>query len=368
MYSIWLRSLMRVRSLWRFFLGISSCFWTRLAFPEASRLHVSLITSTGTAEKPSGWQKSRADSCRCGCRGDSLLYTVSPLALGFIQRRVGTAEDKLRICGRFCHGRAHAHRDEGWSKMCGDRLARDQLPDLIGSSNCRRQITAWYHQQEFLSAITADAVVFAQTGREARADLLQDEVSCLVPEPVIYLLEMIHVNQDNPHVGGVASRTGEFPLHESDDFTAIPSTSQEIMARCKMQGVVSGNELLLQRDDSHPHEEARFQLEWIKWFCQEVVYTRVHRFQHFMLPILGGQQDRIGVRFIVRSASKATAKLDAINLGKDPVEQGQPGRALLHQQFPCFLTVSCVLKVESPLLEVPLYQVPVNGGVFGQQD
>ena len=138
------------------------------------------------------------------------------------------------------------------------------------------------------------------------------------------------------------------------------------MARRKMQSVVGGNELLLQLDDSLTHQKACLQLEWIKWFCQEIVDARVHRFQHFMLTILGRQQDRVGVGFILRSAAKPTAKLNAINFGKDPVKQSQPGRVLLHEQFPRFFTVSHTLKVEAPLLEVPLYQVPVDGGVFGQ--
>src|SRR5258708_6713827 len=127
------------------------------------------------------------------------------------------------------------------------------------------------------------------------------------------------------------------------------------MARDKVQSGVGGNELLLQINDPLAHEETRLQLERIKWFCEEIVHTRVHCLQHLMLTILGSQQDRVSVGFILRSLTKATAKINTINFRKDPVEQSQPGRVRLHEQFPRLLTVFCTFKVKAPLPEVRPY-------------
>src|SRR5271170_6929394 len=122
------------------------------------------------------------------------------------------------------------------------------------------------------------------------------------------------------------------------------------MARYKVQSGVGGNELLLQVNNPLAHQQARLQLEGIKWFCEEIVHTRIHRFEHFMLAILRSQQDRVSVRFVRRSLAEAPAKIDAINFRKDPVEQSQPGRVSLDEQLPRLLTVFCARKIEAPLL------------------
>src|SRR5580658_5190279 len=124
------------------------------------------------------------------------------------------------------------------------------------------------------------------------------------------------------------------------------------MARRKMQGVVGGNQLLLQVDDSLAHHQTGFQLEWIKWLCEEIVHTRIHSFEHLMLATLRRQQDRVSVGFIFRALTKAAAKIDAIDFWEDPVEQSQSGRVPLQKQPPRLLAVFCTNKIEAPFFQV----------------
>jgi hypothetical protein len=135
------------------------------------------------------------------------------------------------------------------------------------------------------------------------------------------------------------------------------------MARHKLKSGVGRNKLLLQLNDPLAHQETGLQFERIERLREEIVCTGVHRLQHFVLTILRSQHDR---GFIPQAAAKPAAKLDAINLGKDPIEQRQPGCVLLYEEFPRLFAVSCTREVEALFLKVGFDQMPVDGGIFGE--
>src|ERR1022692_2276325 len=138
-------------------------------------------------------------------------------------------------------------------------------------------------------------------------------------------------------------------------------------AGCELQCIVGGNQLLLQIDDSFANQETGFQFVWIKRLSQKIIGAGVHRFQHLLLLGLRGEQNGVCIR-LVPPAPEPPAKLDTVDLWQHPVEQGQPGRIRLGEEVPRCLTVFRAQKIKAPFLQVRSNEVPVESGVFGQEN
>src|ERR1700678_3850004 len=146
--------------------------------------------------------------------------------------------------------------------------------------------------------VSPNAVILAEADGKPFRDFLEHGIAGLVPKLIIYFLEVIHVNQDNPHRSGVAPGASQFTLHKSKNFSAVPRPSQKIVASGEMQSIIGRNEFLLQLNNSLAHRKSRLQLEGVEWLREKVVHARVHCLQHFTLASLGRHQNRARIGFI----------------------------------------------------------------------
>ena len=97
-----------------------------------------------------------------------------------------------------------------------------------------------------------------------------------MPELVIHLLEVVDVDQHNPHIGDVTSGACELALQKAKNLSAIPGAGQEVMAGRKMQSIICGNKFLLQLNDSLANQQACLQFVWVEGFRKKVIGPSVH--------------------------------------------------------------------------------------------
>jgi hypothetical protein len=186
---------------------------------------------------------------------------------------------------------------------------------------------------------------------------------------IIDLLEVIDIDQHDAHRRAVASRARQLAMQEGDNLSAIPDSSQKIVAGRKLQGVVGREKFLLQLDDSPSHLQPCLQLQRIERFREKIVRARIHRFQHLLLSSFRRQQNRVSVRLVAFSlTSQSPTQFHAIDLRKHPVQKRQPRRILFGQRLPRFLPVGYTHVFKSPFLQMGADQAPVDWRILRQQD
>ena len=119
-------------------------------------------------------------------------------------------------------GRTHADRSR-LSKLAQSRL-------IYGCSNLFRSfpglfsIAARQNNQELFATIATDGVIDPYRRSHPSGDLLQNNISLCVAETVIYLLEVVHIDENYTDRPVFTQTTRQFPLQNIDYCRTVEQT------------------------------------------------------------------------------------------------------------------------------------------------
>src|SRR6187431_787806 len=127
---------------------------------------------------------------------------------------VGAAEQRLersavrrvhRVADADRQGHRHARRRLEWN-------AAHRLLQFAGALDGLRRVAVLQHDDELVAALAGAEVVGAHRAANRAGDELQRAVACLVPEPVVDLLEAIDVDDQQRPLGAITVGLGHLFL------------------------------------------------------------------------------------------------------------------------------------------------------------
>src|SRR5579872_3875545 len=134
---------------------------------------------------------------------------VSSADLGLIELGVGAPEQRLGIfaspqAGDAERGRDHADALTGAAQhpLLGLELGADIVDELSGVAKLRIR----ENDRKFLAAVPRRGVAALDIARQELAEQLQHHVADGMAEPVIDLLEMVEVGENQAHIAVLAMR------------------------------------------------------------------------------------------------------------------------------------------------------------------
>src|SRR5579864_5920271 len=111
---------------------------------------------------------------------------------------------------------------------------------------------------------------------------------------IIYVFEMIEVNQNDSEASTVAQMPGVFTGNCLEDDATIGQASQFVVRSAETQFLACGDQSVLQIQDSAAHMETRAKFLCVKWLGQVVVGAGFQTLQEIIFSAARCEQENVG--------------------------------------------------------------------------
>jgi hypothetical protein len=192
---------------------------------------------------------------------------------------------------------------------------------------------AWQGDKELLATVTTYEVVGADVLAEAAGGFFEHHVADEVAKGVIYLLEIVEIEQQEPDAAFDSDGALQFAPEEIEEGTAVPEPGKAITHGLVAEFFAGMDEFVLQGQDAVGNEEAGAQFRLAEWLSEAIVGTGLQGMDD--VTFIGARGDHEDVVVVgTGPVAEAAAELDAINTRHGPIDDHDLWRLFLFEHLP----------------------------------
>ena len=152
------------------------------------------------------------------------------MPLGLAQGVVGLAEQRHGVHPATAHGHPHAHRRDEAHPAHGQGRGHGPAQGLRNPGDGRRVGNVVQHHDELIATQSPHHVLGPQRCLQPLRDRHQHLIAGLVVQPVVDLLEVVHVDEEDRCVGARRGRSVASGQHRRDHLSTVGQAGQGIVA------------------------------------------------------------------------------------------------------------------------------------------
>ena len=168
---------------------------------------------------------------------------------------------------------------------------------------------------------------------EAAGGFFEHHVADEVAIGVIYLLEVVEIEQQEPGAAFDSDGALQFAPEEIEEGSTVPEPGKAIAHGLGTEFFTGMDELVLQGQDAVGNEKARAQFRLAKGLSEAIVGTGFEGMDD--VEFIGARGDHEDVVVVgTGSVAEAAAEFDAVHAGHGPIDDHDLWRPLLFEHLP----------------------------------